>query len=446
MLTSLFTLLAFIAGFILAYIFNQRQRSADLVSRTALEKERDALQTRAITAETRTNLLEAENKKLEAIQEQLRTRESELAAAKTKLEHTTGQLATQKEEIRAMQEQNRSEFKNIAQQILENNSKSLADNSEKNIKTLLDPLRNQLTDFKTKVEQVYHDESKERHALGEHIKNLMDTSNKVSEQANNLTNALKSNVKMQGNWGEMILESILSNSGLTKDREFYVQQFIKDQAGNIIKDENGNALQPDVTIYYPDNRKIIADSKVSLVAWDRYVGSENPEEQKTFLAEHIRSLRAHIDGLSRKNYPRYAGALEYVLLFVPIEPAFLEALKTDRELWKYAYDKGIVLVSPTNLLAVLKIIADLWKVELQSRNAIEIAERAGALYDKFHGFVSQLETVGERINQSQTAYQEAFKLLSTGNGNLIRRVEDLKKMGAKANKQLGENLVKGAGE
>jgi DNA recombination protein RmuC len=225
-----------------------------------------------------------------------------------------------------------------------------------------------------------------------------------------------------------------------------VQQFIKDQAGNIIKDENGNALQPDVTIYYPDNRKIIADSKVSLVAWDRYVGSENPEEQKTFLAEHIRSLRAHIDGLSRKNYPRYAGALEYVLLFVPIEPAFLEALKTDRELWKYAYDKGIVLVSPTNLLAVLKIIADLWKVELQSRNAIEIAERAGALYDKFHGFVSQLETVGERINQSQTAYQEAFKLLSTGNGNLIRRVEDLKKMGAKANKQLGENLVKGARE
>ena len=314
MLTTLFPLLAFVAGFIISYIFNQRQRKADQEARLVLETEREGFQTRVITAETRASLLESENKKIEKIQDQLSMREIDLAAANTKLEHLNLQLAVQKAEIEKMQEQNRTEFKNIAQQILDNNSKSLADNSERNIKTLLDPLRNQLTDFKTKVEQVYHNESKERHALGEHIKTLMDTSNKVSEQANNLTNALKSNVKLQGNWGEMILESILANSGLTKDREFYVQQFIKDKAGNVIKDENGNALQPDVTIYYPDNRKIIADSKVSLVAWDRYLSAEQSEDQKNYLNEHIRSIRAHIDGLSKKNYPRYAEALDYVLM------------------------------------------------------------------------------------------------------------------------------------
>jgi len=263
----------------------------------------------------------------------------------------------------------------------------------------------------------------------------------VSEEANNLTTALKGSSKMQGNWGEMILESLLENSGLTKGREYFVQEYIRDNADNIIKDENGKGLQPDVTIAYPDDRKVIIDSKVSLLAWDAFVGESDVEQQKEYLHEHIKSIRQHIDGLSRKNYPKYALALDYVLLFIPIEPAFLEAVKTDVNLWKYAYDKKILLVSPTNLFAVLKIIADLWKVEQQNEHAIEIADKAGALYDKFVLFVDNMETVGKKLDDASESYNNAFKQLSTGRGNLIGRIEELKKMGANATKQLSDKFL-----
>ena len=266
-------------------------------------------------------------------------------------------------------------------------------------------------------------------------------SEQVSQEANNLSTALKGNSKMQGNWGEMILESILEHSGLTKGREYVTQEFIRDQAGNIIKDDLGHGLQPDVIISYPDQRKVIIDSKVSLVAWEQYVSEPDIMKQELVMKSHIASLRNHIDGLSRKNYPKYAAALDYVLLFVPIEPAFLEAVKKDSLLWKYAYDKKIMLVSPTNLLAVLKIIADLWKVEQQNRNAIEIAEKAGALYDKFHGFLANLELVGKKIGDAQSSYDDAFKQLSTGKGNIIGKIEELKKMGADASKQLPERVL-----
>jgi DNA recombination protein RmuC len=266
-------------------------------------------------------------------------------------------------------------------------------------------------------------------------------SEQVSQEANNLSTALKGNSKMQGNWGEMILESILEHSGLTHGREYVTQEFIRDLAGNIIKDEQGHGLQPDVTISYPDQRKVIVDSKVSLVAWEQYVSEPDVIKQDLAIKSHIASLRTHIDGLSKKNYPKYAVALDYVLLFIPIEPAFLEAVKKDPQLWKYAYDKKIMLVSPTNLLAVLKIIADLWKVEQQNKNAIEIAEKAGALYDKFYGFLSNLELVGKKIGEAQSSYDEAFKQLSTGRGNIITKIEELKKMGADASKQIPERLL-----
>jgi DNA recombination protein RmuC len=266
-------------------------------------------------------------------------------------------------------------------------------------------------------------------------------SEQVSQEANNLSTALKGNSKMQGNWGEMILESILEHSGLTRGREYVTQEFIRDQSGNVIKDDQGHGLQPDVTISYPDQRKVIIDSKVSLVAWEQYVSEPDIVKQELAMKSHIGSLRSHIDGLSKKNYPKYAVALDYVLLFIPIEPAFLEAVKKEPLLWKYAYDKKIMLVSPTNLLAVLKIIADLWKVEQQNRNAIEIAEKAGALYDKFHGFLSNMESVGKKLVDAQTSYDDAFKQLSTGKGNIIGKIEELKKMGADANKQLPERLL-----
>jgi len=270
---------------------------------------------------------------------------------------------------------------------------------------------------------------------------LIEMSQRVSQEANNLTTALKGNVKVQGNWGEMILESLLENSGLTKGREYKVQEFLRDNAGNVIKDEMGKGLQPDIIIYYPDNRKVIVDSKVSLIAWDEFVACTHADAQQECLQQLIRSVRAHIDGLSRKNYPKYALALDYVLLFIPIEPAFLEAVKADVHLWKYAYDKRILLVSPTNLFAVLKIVADLWKVETQNKHALHIASKAGDLYDKFEGFITNLETVGRKLADANAAYETAFSQLATGKGNIMNRVEELKKMGANAKKQLPARLL-----
>jgi DNA recombination protein RmuC len=357
------------------------------------------------------------------------------------LKHTREKLDNQQNDILRLREQFRLEFSELAQKILDDNSKKFAESNEEKIKQILEPLKLNISEFKQKVEDTYDKESKERFSLGKEVQRLIEMSQLVSKEANNLTTALKGNNKVQGNWGEMILESLLENSGLTKGREYFIQEFIRDTAGNIIKDEHGKGLQPDVTIYYPDQRKIIIDSKVSLVAWEQCIGCDDKETQRQFLLEHIRSIKLHIEGLSRKNYPRYALALDYVLLFIPIEPAFLEAVKTDLQLWKFAYEKKILLVSPTNLFAVLKIVADLWKVEQQNRNAIDIAEKAGALYDKFYGFIENLESVGKKIEDATNCYTEAFKQLSSGRGNIIGRVQELKKMGAKANKQLPDRLL-----
>ncbi len=361
--------------------------------------------------------------------------------AETKLVMANVALAEAKEAANHFNEQIKLEFGEIAKQIMEVNSVKFTQQNQEQIGQILQPLKSELGDFKKKVEETYDKESKERFTLGREIDRLVQMSLQVSTEANNLTTALKGNNKMQGNWGEMILESILEHSGLVKGREYLVQEFIKDQAGNIIKDENGRGLQPDVTIYYPDQRKLIIDSKVSLVAWDEYSSESDPVLLEAALKRHIASIRAHMDGLSRKNYPKYAQALDYVLLFIPIEPAFLEAVKKDTQLWKNAYDKKIMLVSPTNLLAVLKIIADIWKVTQQTNNAVEIAERAGLLYDKFVLFLENLEIVGKKMAEAQTGYEAAMKQLSSGRGNLIGKVEELKKMGAAASKQIPDKLL-----
>ena len=366
---------------------------------------------------------------------------SKLAIAETQLVHLQTQLSEAKEKGEKMSEQLKLEMEALAERVMKANSIQMVQRNEEKMGEILAPLKNELGDFKKKVEETYEKESKERFSLGKEIDRLVKMSEQVSQEANNLTTALKGNSKMQGNWGEMILESILEHSGLIHGREYVTQEFIRDQAGNIIKDDLGHGLQPDVIISYPDQRKVIIDSKVSLIAWEQYVSESDIVKQEQALKSHIGSLRNHIDGLSKKNYPKYAVALDYVLMFIPIEPAFLEAVKKDPLLWKYAYDKKIMLVSPTNLLAVLKIIADLWKVEQQNRNAIEIAEKAGALYDKFHGFLTNLELVGKKLSDAQISYDDAFKQLSTGKGNLIGRVEELKKMGADASKQLPDRLL-----
>ena len=417
--TISYYILTFIAGGIISYIFAKAKFDTP------------EFQEKAEALEKYKKIIEGERNEL-AIK---------LAKAEERVENARTAYNDLKTSISSMGETYKMEFKNVANEILDQKSKSLEETSNKNIKTLLDPLNKDLKDFKEKVDKVYSDEARERHSLEGQVKRLVDSSAQVSQQAENLTNALKGNVKQQGNWGEMILSSILENSGLTENREYFLQEFIKDKSGEIIKDENGNGLQPDVTIHYPDERKVIVDSKVSLVAWERYVSETDPNAQKQALEAHIKSLKAHIDGLSKKNYPKYAKALDHVILFVPIEPAFLEAVKEDTGLWKYAYDKKVLIVGPTNLLLVLKIVADIWQIEKQSKNAIEIAEKAGELYDKLLGFVESMEDVGAGLKKANQNYEKAMGQLSTGKGNAIKKAEELKALGADTKKQFPERLI-----
>ena len=405
--TIIYCILTFIAGGIITYIFAKAKFDSP------------EFQEKAEALEKYKKIIEGERNELVI----------KLAKAEERVENARTAYNDLKTSITSMGETYKIEFKNVANEILDQKSKSLEETSTKNIKTLLDPLNKDLKDFKEKVDKVYSDEARERHSLEGQVKRLVDSSAQVSQQAENLTNALKGNVKQQGNWGEMILSSILENSGLTENREYFLQEFIKDKSGEIIKDENGNALQPDVTIHYPDERKVIVDSKVSLVAWERYVSETDPNAQKQALEAHIKSLKAHIDGLSKKNYPKYAKALDHVILFVPIEPAFLEAVKEDTGLWKYAYDKKVLIVGPTNLLLVLKIVADIWQIEKQSKNAIEIAEKAGELYDKLLGFVESMEDVGAGLKKANQNYEKAMSQLSNGKGNAIKKAEELKGLG-----------------
>jgi len=407
---------------------------------TNLKLEKESLQQQYIRTDIECQFLNEQNAISKRYQKENEILQNQLALFKAKFQAAEEKLETQKKEMQELGDRFRSEFRNLAQSILEEKTQKFTLLNEEKMNAILTPLKAQLVDFKQKVEDTYDKESKERFSLGREVQRLIEMSQLVSQEASNLTTALKGNNKIQGNWGEMILESLLENSGLTKGREYFVQEFIKDNAGNIIRDENGKGLQPDITIYYPDQRKVIIDSKVSLVAWEQYIGSDDADTQKKFLLEHTLSMRNHIDELGRKNYPKYAGALDYVLLFIPIEPAFLEAVKTDGQMWKYAYDRKILLVSPTNLFAVLKIVADLWKVERQNRHAVDIAEKAGALYDKFTGFLNNLETVGKKITEASNAYETAFKQMATGRGNIINRVEELKKMGANAQNQLPDRL------
>lgn len=366
---------------------------------------------------------------------------SKLSKTEAQLEMSQQALKQAQQNSESLSAQLKLEFAEIAHKVMQNNTEQLRVKSEEKIGELLNPLKTELGEFKKKVDDVYVAEAKERHVLKAEIDRLITMSQQVSQEANNLTTALKGNNKTQGNWGEILLESILENSGLVKGSQFFTQEFIRDAGGNVIKDEEGRGLQPDVMVKYPDQRTIIIDSKVSLIHWEQYVNSEDETERNRALSLHLSSLKSHIDGLSKKNYPKYAKALDYVLLFVPIEPAFLEAVKKDTNLWKYAYDKNIMLVSPTNLLAILKIIADLWKVEQQNQNAIEIAMKAGGMYDKFVLFLESMESVGNGIKNAQTAYDKAMGQLSTGRGNVVKQMEDLKKMGAAAQKQIRDKII-----
>lgn len=342
-------------------------------------------------------------------------------------------LDKQKSELEEIGKKFTNEFKVLADSILEDKSKRFTEINQTNIELLLKPLGDNIQKFQNKVEEVYDRESKERFSLGKEVEKLVHLNQKISEEATNLTNALKGQVKQQGNWGEMILESILEKSGLVKDREYFVQESLKD--------DEGRRFQPDVIIKYPDDRKVIIDSKVSLVAYERYCSSQDPDEQQKELASHVRSIRSHIDMLSSKGYQDLVGDLDFVTMFLPVEPAFILAMQADPEIWNYAYSRGVLLLSPTNLIAALRLIHNLWQREYQNRHALEIADRGGKLYDKFVSLVESLTSVGDSLNKSQVSFDTAMKQLHTGSGNLVSQAQKIKELGAKAKKSMPESLL-----
>jgi len=355
-------------------------------------------------------------------------------------------LETQKKEIEELGKKFNTEFENIANRVLDDKTLKFTKQNRDNLELILKPLGENITSFRKKVEDVYEKEAKERFSLGKELERLVELNKKVSEEANNLTKALRGSSKAQGDWGQMILEKILEQSGLEKDREYYVQHFLRDEDGNTLKNEKGQKMQPDVIIAYPDDRKLIIDSKVSLTAYTRYSESDDPDVQELALKAHLESMRTHIDDLSGKNYQDFTSSLDFVMMFVPNEPAYLLALKNDPDLWHYAYSKRILFISPTNLIAALKMIADLWKREYQNRNAMDIAERGAALYDKFVGFVDNLTVLGTHIERTQKSYDSAMKQLSEGRGNLIGQAEKLRDLGVKTKKDLPPSLLDSTGE
>jgi DNA recombination protein RmuC len=386
--------------------------------------------------------IEAITEELKAAKKELSDTNQALATTKATNEALNEKLQTQKDEIEALGKKFNTEFENIANKILDTKTEKFTELNKTNLKTILEPLGKNITEFKTKVEEVYDKESKERFSLGEKVKELAQLNKVISEEAHNLTKALKGEAKAQGRWGEMILESILEKSGLVKDREYFMEHELLDANGNPLKsDSEGKKMRPDAVIKYPDNRSVIIDSKVSLNAFTRLIASTDAEEQKQELASHVAAVKSHIVALSTKGYDDYDKALDFVMMFVPSEPAYIAALQGDPDLWNFAYDKRILLLSPTNLITSLKLIVDLWKREYQNQNALEIAERGAKLYDKFVGFVANLEDVGEHLEKAQGKYTEAFKQLSTGNDNLVLQATKLKALGLKTKKELPKEIV-----
>lgn len=407
-----------------------QQLQALRIEHESIQKEISATQERLKLLEQ--YLLEKEQigVQLQNDNERIRNNNVTLEKANTELnarnEMLTEKLSTFREELSR-------EFEVLSRRILDEKSSKFEEFNKIQMAQVLTPFEKEIKEFKEKVDQVYITESKERHALQGEIKKLMDLNQQLSEDAKNLTRALTADTKTQGDWGEMILEKILEQSGLVKGREFTMQE--------AMTDHEGNRLRTDVIIKLPDERNIIIDSKVSLTDYDRFMKAEDKTEQEKFLAAHGRSVKNHIDILHKKSYTDYEGSPEFIFMFIPIEPAFMVAMHSDQDLWNYGYSKGIIIIGPTNLIAALKLVSEIWKKEKQSRNAIEIAEKAGALYDKFAGFTDTLLEVGRSLDKASDSYGKAFNQLKDGKGNIMGRMEQLRKLGAKNKKQIDLQLL-----
>jgi DNA recombination protein RmuC len=424
--------LGFIVSFLILKSGKQASEQVYLQQKFEIEKEKSLFQDR------NQSLLKEKEELLLQVQ-QLRTengiQSQQLARAEADFGNLQEKLDSQKKEMENLQQKFTTEFESIAAKILKQNTVEFSASNQKSITELLSPLKEKIQVFEKKVEDTYEKGLKDQTDLKAELKKLHDLNLKISDEANNLTKALKGDVKKQGNWGEVILERILERSGLTEGREYTKQESVLS--------ENGQRFQPDVVIHLPDSKHIVVDSKVSLVAYERLVNADHEKDRAVFVKEHLLSVRNHIKILSEKHYqhsPNF-NSPDFVLLFVPIESSFSIAVQEDQDLFSYAWDNKVVIVSPSTLLATLRTIASIWQQENQTRNALEIARQSGALYDKFVSFISDMESIGKSLESTRKTYDQATNKLYSGSGNLVKRAENIRKLGAKTSKELPPEMI-----
>lgn len=420
-LTVFIACLTALLGFLAAYLFTNNVRATNSVVQSQLQlktQEADALLAEVL-----------------GLRAELAQKMTLLATVEANHANLSEQLATQKTELVEQQKKLTTEFENIANKILKERAAELSATSEKNIGAILNPLGEKITDFKKQVEEAFNTEMRDKVSLKEQLKTLTEQNVRISDEANNLTKALKGEVKTQGNWGEMILERVLETSGLTKGLEY--------EREKVVEGAQGEIYRPDVILNLPDSKHIIIDSKVSLVAYERMSSAVTDEEYKQALKEHLLSLRKHVRELADKNYQHAIGinTPDFVLLFIPIEASFSVAVQADQALFAEAWDRKIVIVSPTTLLATLRTVASIWKQENQTKNALEIARLSGTLYDKLVGFVTDWNKVKENLDRAGKSCDEAMNKLKEGNGNVFRTADRIKQLGAKATKELPTDLL-----
>ena len=433
---TLLVLAAFVIALVIGIYIGKLLFSANAKSeQAALEEKNNGL---SFQIEQLNTQLLASNSEKETIRTEKEAINIQLSKKENDFENLWERNKEQKDEVEKLQEKFTKEFENLANKILEEKSSKFTEQNKENMKNILSPLQEKIQLFEKKVDDT-HKESIDYHAaLRQQIIGLSEMNAQMSKETLNLTKALKGDSKMQGNWGELVLERVLEKSGLEKDREYYVQQ------SHTAVD--GNRVFPDVVINLPDGKKMIVDSKVSLTAYEKYINEDDDSLKIGYLKEHVSSIKRHVEQLGEKNYQDLyeIESPDFVLLFIPIEPAFAMALNEDTTLYNKAFEKNIVIVTPSTLLATLRTIDSMWANQKQQENAMEIARQAGALYDKFQGFVEDLIKIGKKIDESKIEYGAAMNKLVEGKGNLITSVEKLKKMGAKAKKALPESILKRA--
>jgi len=412
--------------------YKLKGHGAGMENAEVLTTEKRVLEERARMLEEQVNLLSATLREKEArileLSGSVSRKEAELKALQDK-------YAEYRAEVDKLQDKFKVEFKNLANDILDEKTKKFTEQNKKGLDDILKPLGEKIRDFQKKVEETYDTESKQRFSLEKEVRNLAELNLRISVDAQNLTSALKSDAKKQGNWGELVLERVLESSGLVKGLE-YNREFAT-------RSGEGDLYRPDVIVNLPDNKHIIIDSKVSLNAYNDFVNADTQEERDKFLKLHLLSIRNHVKLLSEKNYAGLEAfdTPDYVLLFLPIESSFSIAVQNDLDLFHYSWDKNVVIVSPTTLLATLRTVASIWKHEKQELNAQDIARRSGDLYDKFTGFLEDLLEIGTRLDQAKKSYDQSVNKLHTGKGSLISRVEKIRVLGAKTTKQLPKNIT-----